>query len=122
MPTYTYSCVEGHEFDAVVPIAEFETSARLPCPEHGTEGVRRFSPPHPRNICITARFRAVLNAPMWSEVFDVSERELARMPNVEKYSVMASKPGIGNTISQPGAELKRKLKRLRNEFPASNAD
>lgn len=121
MPTYTYSCEQGHDFDAVVPIAEFESSQRIPCPAHDAMGERQFSPPLPSNICITARFRAVLNAPMWSEVFDVSERELARMPGVEKFSVMASQPGVGNTVSQPGPDLKRKIRRLRNDVESGNA-
>lgn len=113
MPTYVYRCPGGHDIEHVQSFSE-EKRELIACDIHGCDAEYIFVPPHPSNVRIPPNFRAVLGAPTWSDVFDVSEKELAKMPNVEKASVVASQPGVGNTISQPGPELKRKLKEVRS--------
>ncbi|GIV04043.1 MAG: hypothetical protein KatS3mg015_2873 [Fimbriimonadales bacterium] len=113
MPRYEYACPRGHVREEVRPMDERTLPAVCDC---GMEASYRFSPPHPANIRVPMNFRAIYGSPTWSDVFDVSEKELAKMPGVEKYAVAASQPGVGNTISQPGAELKRKVREARARF------
>lgn len=118
MPRYEYQCPNGHLFDLVRPMDERHNAAVCDC---GALAQYRFTPPHPSNVRIPPNFRAIYGSPTWSDVFDVSEKELARMPNVEKFAVMASQPGMGNTISQPGPELKRKVKEARGRYTSDSA-
>lgn len=99
-------------------MADREASAT--CGLCGAVALVIFSPPNPRNYHIPPNFKAANGCPTWSDFHDRTEKELARDPNVERYAVAASRPGMGNTLSQPGAELKRKVKENRGRYSSNS--
>ena len=44
MPTYTYECTQGHEFDKRTTLAEAERTPLIPCPECEAKAKRVFRP------------------------------------------------------------------------------
>lgn len=118
MPLYDYRCEEGHSTEHSRPMADRETP--VTCPSCGKDAGVIFSPPEPHNIYTPSNFRAVLGAPTWSDFHDRSERELAKDPNVERFSAVASRSGMGNTMSQPGPELIRKVKDAVGRHPSDS--
>lgn len=116
MPTYDYRCAEGHVTEFSRPMADREDPAS--CPRCGGVAGVIFSPPS--LITIPRSFQSKHGCLTWSDFHDRTEKELARDPTVERASVAASRPGVGNTISQPGPELKRRVKASGQQF-ASNS-
>lgn len=90
------------------------------CPQCGAATAATFTPPGRYGFHITSSFRAVLGAPTWSDFHDRSEKELARDPNIERSAVVASRPGVGNTTSQPGPDLKRRQRTARELHPSGS--
>jgi hypothetical protein len=118
MATYEYRCPGGHITEQVRPMVDRELPAECFCGA-GAEVI--FSPPNPDHIRIPLNFRSKYGAPTWSDFHDRSEKEMAKDPNIERAAVRASRPGVGNTISQPGPELKRKVRESRDRYPAHSA-
>ncbi len=117
MPRYDYRC-EGCGTVTETVRGFDDRSLPFQCPScPGTANVI-FTPPNPHNFHIPPNFRAVLGAPTWSDIHDRSERELARDPSIERAAVVASRPGVGNTISQPTPDLKRQVRKARELHPS----
>lgn len=97
MARYDYRCEAGHITTLRRPIADRDKPAVCAC---GAAAAATFSPTS--NIHIPISFRQVLTGGdpgggqlSWSDFHDVSEKELAKNPNVEKYERVMSLPNNG---------------------------
>jgi putative FmdB family regulatory protein len=115
MATYDYRCMEGHVVEMVRPMAERESPVTCTC---GRQSQVVFTP-NAAGIRIPPNFQSKNGCPTWSDFYDRTEKEMAKDPNIEKYAVAASRPGVGNTISQPGPELQRKVVQARDISPSA---
>ena len=65
---------------------------------------RRFEPSS--NIFVPIAFKSGLS---WSDFHDVSEKELAKNPNIEPYNRVASRPGVGSKTTPDREATRREM-------------
>lgn len=121
MPHYDYRCPEGHITTLRRLISEREATAA--CAECGDSAVVTFSPTS--NIHIPVSFKQVLTGGdpgggqySWSDFHDVSERELAKNPNVEKFERVVSKPRNGAPPPPKGITMAEAYKEAKERLHA----
>lgn len=121
MPHYDYRCPEGHTTTLRRLISEREAPAA--CGECGQQSDVTFSPTS--NIHVPIAFKQVLTGGdpgggqlSWSDFHDVSERELARNPNVEKYERVVSKPRNGAPPPEKGISMADAFKEAKEKVNA----
>jgi putative FmdB family regulatory protein len=122
MPRYEYRCPKCTAVTTLRrPIDEMDDPAE--CLSDGAPLARQFSPN--ANILIPISFRQVLTGGAegggglsWSDFHDVSERELARMPNVEKANRVLSQPRNGAPAIPKGISMGEALKEAKERIHA----
>lgn len=100
MPKYEYVCPKCSTVSTLRRLID-EMDDPADCLACGQPMARRFTPNN--NILIPLSFKTVLTGGVgvgggqlsWSDFHDCSEKELARMPNVEKFNRAMSQPGVG---------------------------
>lgn len=121
MAKYDYRCPEGHTTTVRRLISEREVPAA--CGTCGKASSVTFSPTSNIHIPIAFKQWQTGGVPgggqtSWSDFHDVSERELAKNPNIERYDRVMSQPRNGAPEPEKGISMGEAYKEAKERIGA----